>query len=355
MIHSDPIAALPKRLEDIDAEFLTKALSRRFPETGITAVEIADLRQGSASSLRLHVQYSDNPHRLPPTMFMKGNFIDHEFTSATAFAGEVLYYQHLADALADAVHQPRAYFAGMDDAGQAIVILEDLETRDVRFGDCEEPLDVDTVADGVRQLAAVQGKFWHGSGLDTHEHVTDVTSVAQLMSFLVQPSHFEDYIERERAGFLTGALRDRGRIESALHAMFETDKDLPRALVHGDAHLGNTFREASGKLGFCDFQAMGKGPYIWDVTYFLTGALTTEDRRNSERDLLALYLDELRGTGADEVPGLDAAFAAHRRHMMHGYLNILTPVEMQPDRFAVSMGRRFAAAMEDLDTLGSFS
>ncbi|BBZ14961.1 hypothetical protein [Mycobacterium branderi] len=40
--------------------------------------------------------------------------------------------------------------------------------------------------------------------------------------------------------------------------------------------------------------------------------------------------------------------------MMHGYLNILTPVEMQPDRFAVSMGARFTSAMEELDTLGSF-
>lgn len=64
---------------------------------------------------------------------------------------------------------------------------------------------------------------------------------------------------------------------------------------------------------------------------------------------------ELRRQGADEVPDLDAAFLAHRRHMMHGYLNILTPVEMQPDRFAVSMGQHFAAAMEDLDTLGSLS
>jgi hypothetical protein len=32
---------------------------------------------------------------------------------------------------------------------------------------------------------------------------------------------------------------------------------------------------------------------------------------------------------------LDEAFLAHRRHMMHGYLNILTPVEMQElDTFA---------------------
>ncbi len=355
MTASEETVALPKELGEIDAAFLTRALSRRFPKTRVTAVEIADLRQGSASSLRLRLHYSDNPHDLPRTMFLKGDFIEHDFTSAAAFAGEALYYEHLAEILADAVHQPHAFFSGVDDAGQAIVILEDLGLRGVRFGDCEEPLDADTVADGVCQLAAMQGRFWRGLGLEHYAALVDVASVAQLMTFLVRPQHFDDYIGRERADFLSGPLRDRRRIESALHAMFETDKDLPRAFVHGDAHLGNTFRESSGKLGFHDFQAMGRGPYIWDVTYFLTGALTTEDRRTSERDLLALYLEELRRNGVDEVPDLNTAFTAHRRHMMHGYLNILTPVEMQPDRFAVSMGRRFAAAMEDLDTLGSFN
>lgn len=347
--------ALPSEIDNINEDFLTQALSKDYPETRVTSVEVADVQQGSASSLRLRLEYAENPHDLPPTMFMKGDFIDHEFTSAAAFAGEARYFEHLADQLADAVTQPRAYFTGVDDEGQAIVILEDLARRDVEFGDCEKPLDVDAVADGVRQLAAMQGKFWNGHGLEQFEWIDDVTAVAELMTFLVQPDHFDEYIERERASFLPEPMRDRRKIETALQAMFETDKALPRALVHGDAHLGNTFRDGSGKLGFCDFQAMGRGPYIWDVTYFLTGALTPQDRSKSERDLLALYLDELRSSGAEDLPDLDAAFTAHRRHMMHGYLNILTPVEMQPDRFAVSMGRRFAEAMDDLDTLGSFN
>jgi len=346
---------LPSELEQVDAEFLSAALSQRFPDTQVTSADISDLRQGSATSLRLGLQYRRNPSGLPASMYLKGNFIGHQFTSAAAFAAEVLYYGRIADAVSGRVHQPNAYFADTGEGGQGIVILEDLGQRGVRFGDCDEPLDVDAVVDGVRQLAAMQARFWRGDGLEKFGGFTDVASVAQLMSFLVQPQHFDDYIGRERAGFLSNPLRDRRRIESALHAMFEADKALPQALVHGDAHLGNTFRESSGKLGFCDFQAMGRGPYIWDVTYFLTGALTPEDRHDAERDLLALYLDELRRNGARDVPDLDACFTAHRRHMMHGYLNILTPVEMQPDRFAVAMGQRFATAMEDLDTLASFN
>lgn len=286
-------------------------------------------------------------------MFLKGNFIDHGYTCAAAFAGEARYFHHVAPFLTDSVRQPVAHFAAIDETGQAIVLLEDLTLRGARFGDCEQPLDVDTVADGVRQLAAMQGRFWQGNGLQEFEWLTDIASVAGLMRFLVQPEHFDDYINRERAGFLTPALRERVSIEAALQAMFEAHRALPTALVHGDAHLGNTFRDRDGNLGFCDFQAIGRGPYIWDVTYFITGALDPRDRRASERDLLELFLGELRRNGAEDVPSLDDAFLAHRRQMMHGYLNILTPVQMQPDRFAVAMGTRFATAMDDLDTLGS--
>lgn len=345
---------LPTDLDGVDPTFVTAALNVRYPGTRVTAVRIADLRQGSASSLRLHIDYECNPHELPASMFLKGDFVDHEFTSTAAFAGEALYFEHLAAALADVITQPRAFFTGIDDGGQAIVILEDLAVRDVTFGDCEQPLDVDTVADGVRQVAAMQGRFWQERGLDGVGTIPDISAVAQLMTFLVEPEHFDDYIARERAAYLSAPLRNRRTIESALHAMFEADLMMPRTLVHGDAHLGNTFRYPTGKLGFCDFQAMGRGPYMWDVTYFMTGALRPEDRRNSERELLAMFLNELKRHGAGDVPSFDAAFLAHRQHMMHGYMNILTPVEMQPDRFAVSMGQRFAVAMDDLDTLGSF-
>jgi len=345
--------ALPAKLDEIDAGFLTAALGERYPGTEVVAVTVADLRQGSASSMRLQLGFGANPSGLPESMFMKGNFIEHDYTSVAAFSAEARYFQYLADSLADALTQPVVYFAAVDERGQAIVILEDLLLRGVEFCDCEETLDVNTVADGVRQLAAMQGRFWKGRRLERFEWLADVGMVASLMKFLVQPEHFDDYINRSRAEFIPAPLRDRQRIETALQAMFDTDAGLPTAFVHGDAHLGNTFRGPTGELGFCDFQAIGHGPYIWDVTYFLTGALVPEDRSRVERDLLSLYLDGLRRAGAEDAPSLDDAFLAHRRHMMHGYLNILTPVEMQPDRFAVSMGARFAAAMEDLDTLGS--
>jgi aminoglycoside/choline kinase family phosphotransferase len=346
------MGTLPRTVEDVDARFLTVALADRHPGTRVDGCEIADLRQGSASSLGLDVHYEANPHRLPTSLFLKADFTEHGFTSQEAFASEVTYYLRVADTLAPAVNQPRAYFAATDEAGQSIVILEDVCLRGVEFGDCERPLNVDTVADGVRQLASMQGKYWNGNGFDDPRAVHDVSSVSSLMMFLVQQAHFDDYMARERASFVPAMLRDRTRMEAALGAMFDSDRWLTKSFVHGDAHLGNTFREPNGRLGFCDFQASGLGPYIWDVTYFITGALDPNDRSDNERDLLGEYLDGLRGAGVAAPPSLDETFLAHRRHMMHGYLNVLTPVEMQPDRFAIQMGSRFVAALTDLDTLG---
>lgn len=344
--------ALPHAIDDIDTEFLSAALSVTFPGTSVCAIDVTNARHGSASSFRLAVDFTDNPHRLPPSVYLKGNFIDHDYTSAAAFTGEANYYADLACTVAEFVNQPKAFFAASDEDGQAIVIMEDLTRRGVAFGDCELPLSVDQVADGVRQLAAMHAAYWQ-QPMTGCDWITGRGSVAPLMMSLVQPAHFGDYIARERAGFLPTELRDRDRIEAALSAMFYTDRRLPATLTHGDPHLGNVFIESSGRLGFCDFQTVGRGPYIWDVTYFLTGALTPEDRRAAESDLLRAYLDELACRDVCGVPDFEDAFLAHRRHMMHGYLSILTPEQMQPDRFAAAMGQRFAIAMQELDTLGS--
>jgi aminoglycoside/choline kinase family phosphotransferase len=344
---------LPHETDGIDADFLTRAMGSKFAGTAIESVEMTDVHQGSGSTFRLVLTYAANPHGLPPSVYLKGNFVAHGYTADAAFRGEASYFADFAERLRGALNQPRAYFVGIDGAGQALIVMEDLTRRPVTLNDCESPLTVEQVADGVAQLAAMHAAFWADDKLGA-DSISDLSSVAPLMMFLVQPDHFDDYISRERAAYLPGALKNREGIAAALSAMFHCDRQLPNTLCHGDAHLGNTFLDPDGRVGFLDFQGVGRGPYIWDITYFLTGALTPEDRRNSERDLLDWYRNALHANGVAEAPSREEIFLAHRQHMMHGYLNILIPVEMQPDRFAVSMGKRFATAMLDLDTLASF-
>jgi Ser/Thr protein kinase RdoA (MazF antagonist) len=162
---------------------------------------------------------------------------------------------------------------------------------------------------------------------------------------------FDRYIGR-LDGSVLGPLADREVVAGALERMFATDAGLPRTLVHGDPHLGNTYRERGGRPGFLDWQFVGIGPFVWDVSYYLTGALDPKDRRDSERDLLSAYRGRLRAFGVD-APSEDEIWLAHRRHLVHGFLSLLTPEESQPESFAVTMGTRFAIAANELDTVGA--
>ena len=110
-------------------------------------------------------------------------------------------------------------------------------------------------------------------------------------------------------------------------------------------------------MGLCDWQCVAKGHWSRDVAYLLATALTVNDRRAWERELLAYYLDELgRLTGAH----FDAAEAwdKYREQMLHALWmwtitlchSPLLPA-MQSRETSTTMIVRIATAMADLDTL----
>lgn len=73
----------------------------------------------------------------------------------------------------------------------------------------------------------------------------------------------------------------------------------PVTLVHGDYRLDNLFFSADGTVTAIDWQVCAKGPFAYDLAYFLTQSLTIDDRRTHEAALIDAYLDELRAAGVD--------------------------------------------------------
>src|SRR3546814_19223254 len=76
----------------------------------------------------------------------------------------------------------------------------------------------------------------------------------------------------------------------------------PRCVNLGDCHQGNTYVMPDGERVWLDWQLVRKGRPWRDLTYFTIGALTIEERRASERDLLAHYRAALVATGAEGWP-----------------------------------------------------
>ena len=100
-----------------------------------------------------------------------------------------------------------------------------------------------------------------------------------------------------------------GLIDSIWKPYIATLTTSPQTLLHGDPHIGNTYVLPSDEVGFLDWQVARRGNWSLDLGYFLQGALTVEDRRRSERDLLEEYRDSL-GLPADELPSADGDLAA---------------------------------------------
>lgn len=110
-----------------------------------------------------------------------------------------------------------------------------------------------------------------------------------------------------------------------------------------------------------DWQGFGRGHWALDYTYALMSALSVEDRRNWERDLLKRYVERVAEAG---VRGLsfDTAWLAWRLHPLHGLVYWLYTVgagrlqpDMQPEEFSRAIIGRIAQAVDDLDTLDALS
>ena len=63
----------------------------------------------------------------------------------------------------------------------------------------------------------------------------------------------------------------------------------PATLIHGDLHLGNLYRDASGGVGAFDWALAARMPGMWDVSYVLCNSFPPEFRRQYQRTLLARY------------------------------------------------------------------
>ncbi len=121
-------------------------------------------------------------------------------------------------------------------------------------------------------------------------------------------------------------------------------------VAHADAHVGNTYHDAGGAPRFIDWQSVCLAPAIDDVSYFIGGALSIENRRQSERSLLKHYLDLLAGNGGPRL-SFDEAWLGYRAHCIHGFLWVVTPPTMQTPERVAAMAARYVGAMEDHDVL----
>ena len=184
---------LPACVEDIDAAFLTAALSERHPGVRVDSVVIGGTYSGTSSTVRLTLGFGRNDPGLPERMLLKGSFALHEFAAGDLSAVEARFYRDVASLLGDDVNRPIGYFGGVDSSGRAVVVTEDLTDREVEFAEATDAVAVDEVAQGVEQLAALHARFWQPDTLRPFPWLGRISDIVAIMRYLVSPDHFALY------------------------------------------------------------------------------------------------------------------------------------------------------------------
>jgi thiamine kinase-like enzyme len=224
--------------------------------------------------------------------------------------------------------------------------MRDVIAADGGFCTALTPFTPSEAADGLEQLAQLHSSTPENSPAFAFGWARSFLDQISQKPIIPQ-SALQDLLDGSRGLRLNPAMRDAARLQAALERLAAQVRHGPLCLVHGDAHAGNVYRQADGRLGLVDWQILQKGSWAQDVAYHLAAVLTPEDRRRHERDLLNEYIASLKAIGG---PDIDRTTAWHhyRAAMVYGlYLWAITR-KVDPeitDTFVYRLG----TAVDDLE------
>jgi len=186
-----------------------------------------------------------------------------------------------------------------------------------------------TMSERVQQLRRSRTPFVHATVVRA-QHPTSAHTGDQAI--LLSDGTIE--------GFVGGQCAQNSVRKAALGALQAGESVLLRVLPDGE-------------VGFLDWQMVRRGNWSLDLGYFLQGALTIEDRRRGERDLL----DEYRAAvelPADEIPTAEGVWLRYRASVAHGLAIWMATLSggdawQRPD-ICLALAQRYSAAFIDLDT-----
>jgi hypothetical protein len=305
-----------------------------------------------ADTVRIDLSY-DPPEAGPATVIAKFASTDPNSRAAGSLARcyeiEVSIYSELPPLPG----VPNYYFAARDPQTDAFtLLLEDMAP--CRQGDDIDGCEPQVAHEALRRLAALHAFAWEDSSYAGHEWLNRSTpeSTANMTAIITMlaPTFLERFALRLTPEHRALVERLVPQIATIIGSY-----DGPRTLIHGDYRLDNMlFRDGSEVPTIVDWQTASWGAPAADVSYFVGGSLTTDDRRTHSAALLDTYHDALTAAGVttysrqqleDEVRltsfgGVVMAFASA----------ILVVQTERGDAMFAEMFRRHAQHVLDLDS-----
>ena len=289
------------RPADVTPDWMSHVLQQASFNAKVSGFEAKKVGTGQVGeSVRFTLAYDGDPGGAPRTVV--GKFPSPDETSRGAgiafgnYVREVRFYNELAASAL--ITAPRCLHADVDpDTGEFVLIMEDLAPA--TQGDQLRGVTVEQAALVLGEAAKLHASHWGEDKFDQCPWLFKVAAAPKLTSEDTMRTLWEGFCQRYGAR-ATPAVRNIGEGIVAAYDRFENGYVGPRCLIHNDFRPDNMMfgtPEGGYPVAVVDWQSLGYGCCMADVSYFLGGAVSLDDRRTHEEALLRRYHQQLTDLG----------------------------------------------------------
>lgn len=314
------MAFVPTSVNDISTEWLNGVLKPKgVMSSDILAIEteIIGAELGLIGEVgRLHLSYGEK-NAGPVTLVAKcaaqnenreiARFLD-------LYQREVDFYNHLSEQCP--IRIPQCHYAAVKiDTYDCVLLLEDLG-RVTEVGAGDEPgiitqndqikgSTAEETRHVIKEIALVHARWWNRArqtlpwAYDIHskpelENARDLLYVPSLEVVL---NNFSQYITEDMK-ILLKVMGDK------FGSIFLDRRSSHETFIHGDYRQDNLItlqNQGQIETAAIDWQLSGVGQGPFDVAYFMCQSVTTDLRRQIEKDIVEYYHQSLLNNGVDNV------------------------------------------------------
>jgi aminoglycoside phosphotransferase (APT) family kinase protein len=234
-----------------------------------------------------------------------------------AYEIEVGFYQAVAPHLT--VRIPACHWAGFDPVdGRYAIVLESV--TGTRTGDQITGCPPDEAAGALAELAPLHAQWWGDGSLAHLPWMRRYENGYRAANLARAQAGLSEFLARYADRLSPEAAELASRFAGEIHRYDRRGLAGPHTVGHGDFRADNLLF-GQDRVCLIDWQTAFLGNGLVDVSYFLGGSMTIEDRRAHEKDLVREYRDRIVQAGVEL--SWDECWRTYRRHAFEGLATAL--------------------------------